>query len=205
VPAAKSPGRNNDLTHAADFDLPAGDTYYTRPMLPPWSQPLDVDRLARGETETEIDFDVPLAELPRLKSRIPGIGGSARGVVRFGQQSGLAVAELSLAGRATLQCQRCMQSMELPIDSTTRVALIAAESAIAEVPDELEPVLAREGRISAGELVEEELLLALPIVALHEELGECAVPPSAPLTAGAEPEPVSQRPFEGLAELLRRK
>jgi uncharacterized protein len=172
-------------------------------MSPPWFQPLDVDRLARGEAE--IDFDVPLAELPRLRSRIAGIGGSVRGAARFGRQSGFAVADLSLVGKARLQCQRCMQAMELPIDSTSHVALILAEADAAEVPEELEPVLAREGRISAGELVEEELLLALPIVPLHEELRECAVPASAPLIAEEAPEHVTQRPFEGLAELLRHK
>ena len=172
-------------------------------MSPPWSQPLEVDRLSRGEAE--IDFDVPLAELPRLKSRIPGIGGSVRGTARFGQQSGFAVVELSLAGTASLQCQRCMQAMELATESTTNVALILAEADAAEVPDELEPVLAREGRISAGELVEEEMLLVLPIVPLHEELTECAVPPAAPLVADEGPEHVTQRPFAGLAELLRHK
>ncbi len=199
----KSPARNKDLTHAADFDLPTGDTYYTRPMSPPWSQPLDVDRLARGEAE--IDFDVPLAELPRLRARIAGIGGSVRGAARFGKRSGFPVVELSLAGKATLQCQRCMQAMELPVDGTTHVALILAEADAAEVPEDLEPVLAREGRISAGELVEEELLLALPIVPLHEELSVCAVAASAPLLAEAAPEHVTQRPFAGLGDLLRRK
>lgn len=170
-------------------------------MSPPWFQPLEVDRLARGEAE--IDFDVPLAELPRLKARIPGIGGSVHGAARFGRQSDFAVAELSLTGKATLQCQRCMQAMELPIESTTHVALILAEADAAEVPEELEPVLARSGSISAGELVEEELLLALPIVPLHEELRECAVPPTAPLVSAAAAEHVTQRPFAGLAELLR--
>ena len=172
-------------------------------MSPPWSQPLDVDRLSRGEAE--IDFEVPLAELPRLKSRIPGIGGSVRGAARFGQESRFAVAELSLAGTASLQCQRCMQAMELATESTTNVALILAEADAAEVPDELEPVLAREGRISAGELVEEEMLLVLPIVPLHEELTECAVPPAVPLVADEGPEHVTQRPFAGLDELLRHK
>ena len=172
-------------------------------MSPPWSQPLDVDRLSRGEAE--IDFDVPLAELPRLRSRIAGIGGRVRGTARFAQRSGFAVAELSLAGKATLQCQRCMQPMEWALDSTTEVALIVAEADAAEVPEDLEPVLARDGRVSAGELVEEELLLALPIVPLHEELSECAVPPSAPLVAEEEPEHVTQRPLAGLDELMRHK
>ncbi len=98
-----------------------------------------------------------------------------------------------------------MQTMELPLESTTHVALILAEADAAEVPEELEPVLARAGRISIGELVEEELLLALPIVPLHEELGECVVPPAAPLVAAESAEHVTQRPFAGLAELLRHK
>ncbi len=183
--------------------MPTVDTYYTRPMSPPWSQPLEVDRLSRGETE--IDFEVPLAELPRLRSRIAGIGGSVRGTARFGRRSGFAVVELSLAGCATLQCQRCMQPMELALQSTTEVALILAEADAADVPDELEPVLARSGSISAGELVEEELLLALPIVPLHEQPGECAVAPAAPLLAEEVPEHVRQRPFEGLGDLLRHK
>ncbi|HEX4269311.1 MAG TPA: YceD family protein [Steroidobacteraceae bacterium] len=172
-------------------------------MSPPWSQPLEVDRLARGETE--IDFDIPLAELQRLRARIPGIGGSVRGAVHFGRQSDFAVAELSITGKATLQCQRCMQAMEFPIESTTHVALILAEADAAEVPEELEPVLARSGSISVGELVEEELLLALPIVPLHEELRDCAVPPGAPLVSAETAEQVTQRPFAGLAELLRHK
>jgi uncharacterized protein len=172
-------------------------------MSPPWSQPLDVDRLSPGETE--IGFDVPLAALARLRSRIAGIGGSVRGAARFGRRGRFAVAELSLAGKATLQCQRCMQPMELALDSTTQVVLIAAEADAGEVPEDLEPVLAREGRISTGELVEEELLLALPIVPLHEDLSECAVPASAPLVAEEAPEHVTQRPFEGLADLLRDK
>ena len=172
-------------------------------MSPPWSQPLDVYRLSRGEAE--IDFDVALSELPRLRSRIPGIGGSVRGSARLGRQSGFAVAELSLAGKAALQCQRCMQAMELPIESTTHVALILAEADAAEVPEELEPVLAREGRIGIGELVEEELLLALPIVPLHQDAGECAVPAAAPIVGGEAPQHVTQRPFAGLGELLKRK
>ena len=172
-------------------------------MSPPWSQPLDVDRLSRGETE--VAFEVPLSELPRLRSRIAGIGGSVRGTASFGRRSGFAAAELALTGRAILQCQRCMQPMELALESRSEVALILAEADAAEVPDELEPVLAREGRISAGELVEEELLLALPIVPLHEKAGECAVPPAAPLLAEEGPEHVTQRPFEGLGDLLRHK
>ena len=73
--------------------------------------------------------------------------------------------------------------------------LFRSEADAADVPAELEPVLAREGRIRAGELVEEELLLALPIVPLHAAVSPCfpsATAPallSAPAPGGALPPP----------------
>ena len=66
-------------------------------------------------------------------------------------------------------------------------------------------MLAPDGRISIGELVEEELLLTLPIVPLHEEatlvtsLHRCAA------RGDAAREPETQKPFAQLAELLKRQ
>ena len=180
--------------------MPVPDTYYTRPMPPPWSKPLEVDRLSRGGAEVE--FDIPLAALPRLVSRSAGIGGSVQGVVRFGRQSGAAVLDLSLEGVAMLQCQRCMQSMELPVRSAVRVALLASAAEAGALPEAVEPMLAPEGRISVADVVEEELLLALPIVALHEA-GAC---PARTAADGREPAPPeTQRPFARLGELLSHK
>jgi uncharacterized protein len=167
--------------------------------LPPWSTPLEVERLADGGAD--VDFAVPLAELPGLRALRAGVAGSVHGRVHFSRVQGVAVAELALSGGATLECQRCMRPMELPIDAVARVALIAAESEAGRVPADLEPVLAAGGRISIGELVTEELLLTLPIVPLHESGGEC---PSAPAAAATQERGETHRPFARLAELLKR-
>lgn len=175
------------------------DTYYTRPMSPPWSKPLDVDRLS--EAEADIDFAVPLAELPRLRAQLAGVEGEMRGRAHFGRAAGIATVDVAMSGTARLVCQRCLEAMEIPVETTARVGLIAAEADMSRVPEDLEPVLALEGRISVGELVEEELLLTLPIVPLHADA--CVVAPSAPLVAEEREE--TQRPFEGLSELFKRK
>ena len=190
------------LETSADFDLPVPGTYYTRPMSPPWSKPLDVDRLSRGGAE--VDFDIPLTALPRLASRA-AMGGSARGSVRFERQSGTAVADLSFGGTARLQCQRCMQAMELPLRSAVRVALLASEEQAGALPEQIEPMLAPDGWISVADLVEEELLLALPIVALHEA-GDCPARTAADERGPAGPDDqATQRPFARLGELLSHK
>ncbi len=180
------------------------DTYYTRPMSSPWSKPLDVDRLS--EAEADVDFAVPLAELPRLRAQLANVAGEVHGRVRFRRAAGVAVAELTVSGTARLVCQRCLEAMDVGVEAATEVGLVPTEADVSRVPDELEPVLAPDGRISVGELVEEELLLTLPIVPLHEdgEDGSCVVAdPSPRVPDGREEE--TQRPFAQLAELLKRK
>ena len=180
------------------------DTYYTRPMSPPWSQPLDVDRLSAAEAD--IDFAVPLAELARLRAQLASVSGEVSGRVHFRRMADMAVAELMLSGTAHLVCQRCLQAMDVGVEAATQVGLIASEADADRVPEELEPVLAPNGRISVGELVEEELLLTLPIVPLHSEgEGGVCVVADAPAAATEERGEEVQRPFAGLAELLKRE
>ena len=179
-------------------------TYYTRPMSPPWFKPLDVDRLS--EAEADIEFAVPLAELPRLRAQLANVAGEVQGRVHFRRMAGVAVAELTLSGTARLVCQRCLEAMDVGVEAAAEVGLVATEADVSRVPEELEPVLAPDGRISVGELVEEELLLTLPIVPLHAdgEGGACVAADAPPLaTAGREEE--VQRPFAQLAELLKRE
>ncbi|MBV8909347.1 MAG: DUF177 domain-containing protein [Gammaproteobacteria bacterium] len=162
-------------------------------------RPLEVERLA--ETQADIDFAGALAELAGLRARPGGVSGSVRGRARFSREQGFAVVELTVQGSATLECQRCLQRMELPVDTTTRIALVATESVAARVPDELEPVLTSAGRISMGGLVTEELLLALPIVPLHPGEVSCGKEPVPAAPAdGSE----THRPFADLAALLKR-
>jgi uncharacterized protein len=184
------------------FDLGTPRTYYTRPMSPPWSKPLDIDRLADGEAD--IDFAVPLAELSRLRSQLASVEGTVRGRVHFTRESGFVVADLTVSGAATLACQRCLEAMTEPVESSVRVALITAEADASRVPEHLEPVLAPEGRVTIGELVEEELLLALPIVPLHAQESDCAVRNDAPGALAEAPDPTTQKPFAQLDKLLKR-
>ena len=164
-------------------------------MPQPWSTPLDVGRLA--DNAAELDFAVPLAELSGLPA---GVAGSVAGRARFGRAQGFPVVELTVQGAATLQCQRCMRPMSVPVERLVKVALVASEAEGARVPTELEPVLASGGRISIGELITEELLLTLPIVALHAAGQACAAPAE---SAAGEHAQDTHRPFARLADLLK--
>jgi DUF177 domain-containing protein len=178
------------------FDLGWVGTYYTRPMSEAWLKPRDVGALA--DEQADLELAIPLAELPRVRARLGALEGSLNGRVHFGREGEFAVAALEVSGSVPLICQRCLKLMPWKIDGRATVALIAEDSQADRVPEHLEPVLAAGGRISLRELFEEELLLDLPIVALHSDARDCEP------VASADEESAVQRPFERLGELLKR-
>lgn len=67
-------------------------------------------------------------------------------------------------GSVPMTCQRTLQRYQQPIDSHSSVAVVASEDQLSALPEDLEPKLVPEGRLKLVELVEDELLLALPLV-----------------------------------------
>jgi DUF177 domain-containing protein len=173
-------------------------------MSEPWSQLTDVDRLA--DRQADVTFEIPLDRLPRVQAKIAGTEGKVSGVAHFRRQAGLRVAELEMHGEAKLVCQRCMHPMVWPLDGESRVAILAHESDADRVPQDLETVHAQDDRIRVSDLVEEEVLLTLPLVPLHADPDDCAMEEEAPEPLQEEEGPVqeTQRPFERLGELLKR-
>ena len=104
-----------------------------------------------------------------------------------------------------LTCQRCLGlvSESLEVDRWFR---FVADEATAELQDEdsEEDVLALEPKPSLLGLVEDELLMALPLVPLHE-----TCPVSVPMQAGdlsdvdGAEQPARKNPFEALAQLKK--
>jgi uncharacterized metal-binding protein YceD (DUF177 family) len=93
-----------------------------------------------------------------------------------------------------LVCQRCLQGFEFPLVSDSEIEF-ARDDADAPVESAREIYLMDEGSVSLRELAEEELLLALPVVAA------C----SAPEACGRAPvQQERTRPFSVLQDLLKK-
>ena len=172
-----------------------------------WSRRAPVDTLVG--TEAVVDFTIPLAELPRVAHELLGTEGEAKGKVRFSRQVGQAVADLEVSAQPEVVCQRCMQPMRWPIKVKSRIALVSDYDAADRVAEGLEVFLVEADSISVRDLVDEEILLALPNVARHEEGSECAggkmqLPGQVDDDEESADSQV-QKPFAQLGELLKRK
>jgi uncharacterized protein len=157
-----------------------------------------------------MDFSIPLSELPRVSHELKAKDGDAAGRIRFSRQLGHAVAELEVTARPEVVCQRCMQPMRWPVDMKSRIALVSDYDAADRVPEGLDVFLVEADSVSVRDLVDEEVLLALPNVARHEEGSECAGREmQLPGQEAEAPEEAAaaqvQKPFAQLGELLKRK
>ena len=73
-----------------------------------------------------------------------------------------------------MQCQRCMGEVEISVDSHFTLGVVDSEAFAEKLPDEYEPLLIGEDeKLFLQDLIEDELILALPIVAMHPK-EECS-------------------------------
>jgi len=99
-----------------------------------------------------------------------------------------------------LECQRCLKPVDVPLAIERSFLFVHGEDAAAQLDtDSEDDVLALTRTLDLRELIEDELLLALPIVPRHEL---CRVPLVAPAD---EAEAVEEKPnpFAALAALKR--
>ncbi len=66
-----------------------------------------------------------------------------------------------------LQCQRCLDEVEIPVDLRIALALIRKDEDALELPDDLDPLLVTDDGIRPLDIVEDELLLAIPAFPTH--------------------------------------
>ena len=172
-----------------------------------WSRRAPVDTLVG--TETALDFSIPLADLPRVSHELTGKDGDAQGHIRFSRQLGQAVADLDVSARPEVVCQRCMQPMRWPVKVKSRIALVSNYDAADRVPEGLEVFLVEGDSVSVRDLVDEEIMLAVPNVPRHEDGSECAERrmqlPGHEVGPDEPDDSQVQKPFAQLGELLKRK
>jgi uncharacterized protein len=110
------------------------------------------------------------------------------------------VAEVAVEARLGLRCQRCLKPVWTDVDGGSQVRFVTDPARVDENDLGIEPTLAPEGKIALRDLVEEELLLSVPLVPRHDDPRECGVSADE-----ATEDDGMQKPFAGLGELLKRK
>ncbi|OOG63302.1 DNA-binding protein [Rhodanobacter sp. B04] len=148
---------------------------------------------------------LPIATMSRLCDALAGTDGVVRFELDFGRDSlGTDYLDVRAQASLTLVCQRTLEPFVLPVVVSTRLGLIKLERDEAGLPPDCEPLLvAEDGRLKPADVIEDELLLALPLIPINPD---SSLPDE---VTGHEPENDStgegrsENPFAVLRELKK--
>lgn len=108
---------------------------------------------------------VPVAQLPRLAGQLANASGSLEVDFEAGRDAaGLAWLRGAVQGRLTLTCQRGLHPFDWPCRVDTRLRLVSSEAEEEKAMAEAEAHLVEDDQLPLREIIEDEVLLALPIV-----------------------------------------
>ena len=165
---------------------------------------IDVKPFAKAQIH--LAEQTPLGQFRRLSQDCVGeVTGEVRWSVRGSMQpsaSGGQSAWLHLSAQAVVPvtCQRCLGMVDLSLNVSQEFRFVADEAtALAEDDESAEDLLVLSHDLDVLELVEDELLMALPIVPMHETCESEHAPTSSNQVEGGDDE--KPHPFAALAAL----
>lgn len=167
--------------------------------------PESVDAWRMVSARRSFKGTLPIASLRRLCEVLASADGEAGFELDFGRDElGTSYVDVRASAPLTLICQRTLEPFVLPVTVQTRLGLISQEREEAGLPPEYEPLLvAEDGRLRPADVIEDELLLALPLVPVNPESSL----PDEVTGSGPDGEPAgeerSENPFAVLRELKK--
>ncbi len=150
------------------FDMTGLNPYYCALMLES-TLPEQVKPVKFAKRGTAFNGRWALDRFKRLT--LDTVSGSGEVIVQaeFCFEDGFPVFRGAASAKVQLECQRCLEPVVVPLEVTFHLAFVNSEERAAEVPEPMESVLLDDEEISIIEVVEDELILALPMFAFHKE------------------------------------
>lgn len=146
---------------------------------------------------------IPFARLSRLRSLLASEAGEARFTAAFSlDRDQRAMVDIEVTAELPLICQASLEEYLEPVSRKSRLAVVETELDQEMLPPGYEATCAVEGRLTFEDLVEDELLLALPQVPRKPGLKDVSFSSGTPAEDSAGEEE-TYRPFAGLADLMR--
>ncbi|MFC4312117.1 YceD family protein [Steroidobacter flavus] len=182
-----------------------------RPPAVPADNIVDAEVCARAGSTIARRFSA--AELPRLREAGGQEGSWIEAEFQFSLFDGKPAVAGELHGTVVQTCQRCMQPADIELDDTFQVILVEEERS--DEPGGYEPVVTNPSRLDLAWLAEEQALLALPLVPMHESEDCAAAAASSEIASTEEREDEvedaedapgkTHHPFQNLRDLLRKQ
>lgn len=142
--------------------------------------PASMDARKVFRQQMRIEGFLPLLSLQRLLTLLVDDNGSVNAVLTFGvDEERRKRIGGTVQARVNVQCQRCLEPLELQLSEPVNLALVSTEEKARQLPASIDPWLSDEETLALADIVEEQLILCMPIVNMHQNCEAAPVPVAA--------------------------
>lgn len=142
--------------------------------------------------ELELSGTVKASTLPRLASVASCEDTTISASLRFlrDEQRRFVVA-VKVAGQVGVRCERCLDAMPLEVNANSTLMLCSSDEQAQQCPSQYEPLVYTGDELDLYDVIEEELLLALPVAPMHETMCTDTLPEpvAEPVVEARKPNP----------------
>lgn len=144
--------------------------------------PTEIDPRKLANQGATLRGNIDEAALTRVRDAVERIDGPLSVDIAFTlDESGAAIVTGQFCLNVTMTCQRCLEQMPREVAAKFAYQIIWSEEQAINVPKDRDPWIVADRLADLSEILEDEVLLAMPIVNVHP-MGSCVS------TWDAEPE-----------------
>jgi uncharacterized protein len=137
-----------------------------------WYSLRDLESLA--DRDVALSGELAVGKLTRLVSLLHSDVGSVRATLHFRQRrDGWLAVALDYQAAVQLVCQRCLEPYRHELADSVNVVTADREAMPETTPTGFEPFELERGRLQPVQLLEDELIVALPLVPKHARVEDC--------------------------------
>lgn len=130
-----------------------------------------IDPLYLADKRAELKGQILLSKFDRLGDLLCDDSGVVAVELVFAREGRYPIIEGQFAAASLiLKCQNCLQGIRFPVQGQFKLGIVNSIEQADRLPEEYEPLLiGDEQKILLRELIEDELLLALPAIPKHQQ------------------------------------
>ena len=133
--------------------------------------PKEIDPLRLAQNGLQFDGQILLSDMPRLAKSLHSDSGLVDVALAFDiDEIGTPYAKGEFTVPVSIVCERCMLPMSMELSVSCLLAMVVSEKFIDKLAEQYDPwLLENSDPISLSRVVEDELILVLPLVPRHTE------------------------------------
>lgn len=126
-----------------------------------------IDPLNFADKRIELVGEIDLTRLIRLKELLVDDSGKVSVKLFFSREGRLASIQGDVSAHLIVQCQNCLRPLEISVSNNIKLGIVSSLEEADKLSEDFDPLIVGDEKIPLKDIVEDELLLALPAFPKH--------------------------------------